>query len=149
MKGFPSLSILIISVARAAFYESKCFKESDLFGFDAKSLADPEVRDAEYLFHRQLVEADTEPYAFRVCYASSEIKSIQLQVQNSVTKDWLNVIGDPEFYKENDCPVLRPTSTKPLVPVFVSIGYTNKGVNFINFVFAPSYENVENGEQSD
>ena len=60
------------------------------------------------------------------------------------------MIGDPEYYKSNDCPVLRPTSTKDLVPVFISIGYTNKGVNFVNFLFAPSYEKtVDQSEKVD
>ena len=49
-------------------------------------------------------------------------------------------MGDSEFYKTNDCPVLRPIQEEGNVPIFISLGYTNKGVNYVNLVFAPSYD---------
>ena len=50
------------------------------------------------------------------------------------------MIGDTEYFKTNDCTVVRPTQDNTLVPIFVSIGYTSIGVNYVKFVFAPSYD---------
>lgn len=70
-------------------------------------------------------------------------------MQNSKTKDWLNVIGDTEYYKANDCTVFRPTQGRDLVPIFISIGHTKKGVNYVNLVFAPSYDKEDPDNELD
>lgn len=96
------------------------------------------------MFQRQLVEDDSKPYAFRVCFADEQIKSVQVQLENSQTKDWLNTIGDYEYYKTNfdTCTVYRPTKDGELVMIFISIGYVgNQGVVYIQMTFAPDYKN--------
>ena len=97
------------------------------------------------------MHADTVPYAFKICYFDSEIKSVQLRVSspNDRSKDWLNVIGDTEYFKTNDCPVFLSDSNEGLVPIFMSIGYgSNSGVNYLAFVFAPSYDNQDSEKET-
>ena len=136
---------LLARLAACKFYEGDCFLENQLFGFDAGLYAEPLVSDASALFTDKLMEEDTKPVAFKICFADAEIKAIQVRVANSKYKDWLNVIGDDEYASKNDCEVYKPTEdSDELIAIYINIGYTEKrGVNYFNLVFAPNYDNQD------
>ena len=64
-----------------------------------------------------------------------------MRVENDRTKDWLNTIGNADYSERDNCKVYRPPRDQNLVPIFISIGYQQRGVNYISLVFAPDYQN--------
>ena len=46
-RRFVAVILLFGVDIKCEFYEGACFKESDLYGFDAKNQAEPTVSDAE------------------------------------------------------------------------------------------------------
>ena len=64
---FKRLILLIGPYAIAKKYDGDCFKESDLYGYDPKKLAEPTVSDASYLFNNELMEESMKPHALKVC----------------------------------------------------------------------------------
>ena len=90
------------------------------------------------------MEEDSRPWAFKFCYEDGVIKSIQTGIMsgpNGKNKEWLSIIGDKAFARDNECPIYKLPENRDLVVIFMNIGFTPRGVNFVSFVFAPTYDN--------
>ena len=142
LRNLLSLATLGHVWAQQTTYGGECFVESEKFGFDVRNFQHDVWSDARTLYFRNIMSEETRPDAFRFCLSGRDIKSFQTRVASSSTKDWLNVIGDQDYYKFYDCKVwLAPDN---LVTLFVTIGYeAKKGVNFVSLVFSPDYQSEQ------
>ena len=96
-----------------------------------------------------MVEADSRPDAFRICVNDGELESVQVRLvsQQKGSKDWLNVIGNQDYYLFNECELVAAPGPD-YVAIFISLGYRrSRGVNHIQIVFAPSYDNTDASQE--
>ena len=69
------LASLICLLTQGAEYPGKCFRESQLYGFNAKKYSLSQT-DAAELFNKQLMEADMQVRKVRVCSRRGDIVSV-------------------------------------------------------------------------
>ena len=63
---------MLAGLSAGASWESNCFKEGEMFGFDVKNRGTPvEASDAEMLWSQGVMLEDTKPWAIRSCFDDS------------------------------------------------------------------------------